>query len=204
MTIRTEHAGGLKEMPPLPVRRFSVAEYHRMIDSGILTDEDRVELLEGWIVPKMTRNPPHDTVIALLVNRVIGPRLPEGWHCRGQSAVTTADSEPEPDVAVVRGTERDFLKRHPGPKDMALVIEVAETSIRRDRTIKARLYARARIAHYWIVNLPQARVEVYSEPSGPADEPTYAQRRNYGRTRDVPLVLNGEAVAQIPVRELLP
>jgi Uma2 family endonuclease len=204
MAVRFQQAEDLMELPPLPVRRFTVEEYHQMIDSGILTDEDRVELLEGWIVPKMTRNPPHDTVIALLHNRVLGPRLPEGWYCRGQSAVTTEDSEPEPDLAVIRGTERDHLKRHPGPKDMGLVIEVADTSIRRDRTIKLRLYARAGIPHYWIVHLPKAQVEVYSEPSGPVDEPTYGGRRNYGKTRTVPLILDGEVVSHIPVREMLP
>src|SRR5262249_10486828 len=127
MAVPLQQAGDLTAMPPLPVRRFSVDEYHRMIDSGVLTDEDRVELLEGWIVPKMTRNPPHDTIIALLQNRVLGPQLPAGWFCRSQSAVTTEDSEPEPDLAVIRGDERDYLKRHPGPKDMTLVIEVSDT-----------------------------------------------------------------------------
>jgi Uma2 family endonuclease len=204
MAVRFEQAGGLKEMPPEPVRRFSVKEYHRMIDSGILTDEDRVELLEGWIVPKMPRNPPHDGMITLIHNRVLAPLLPQGWFCRGQSAVTTADSEPEPDLAVIRGDERNYLKRHPGPKDMALVIEVADTSIRRDRVIKARLYARAGIPIYWIINLPGGRVEVHTEPSGPSDSPAYKQRHNFGRTRTVPLVLNGALVAEIPVRELLP
>jgi Uma2 family endonuclease len=192
------------ELPPLPVRRFSVKEYHRMIDSGILTDEDRVELLEGWIVPKMARNPPHDAVIALLHNEVIGPRLPKGWFCRGQSAVTTQDSEPEPDLAIVRGRSLDYMKRHPGPRDMGLVIEVADTSIRRDRIIKARLYARAGIAVYWIVNLPSARLEVFTEPSGATDAPSYGQRKTYARTRTVPLVLDGVVVAEIPVRDLLP
>lgn len=204
MAIQSEQAGALKEMPPLPVRRFSVKEYHRMIDSGILTDEDQVELLEGWIVPKMARNPPHDAVIAQLQLEVIGPRLPKGWFCRVQSAITTPDSEPEPDLAILRGRPLDYLKRHPGPKDMALVIEVADTSIRRDRTIKARLYARASIPIYWIVNLSGARVELHSEPSGPADAPSYGQRRAYGRTRTIPLELDGTTVAEIPVRELLP
>ena len=101
--------------PPLPVRRFSVDEYHRMMELGILTDEDQVELLEGWIVPKMPRKPPHDAVIAIAHNQVVGPLLPAGFFCRGQSAITTRDSEPEPDLAIIRGSERDYLKRHPGP-----------------------------------------------------------------------------------------
>ena len=204
MTIRLEQADNLREMPPVPVRRFSVDEYHRMIRLGILTDEDHVELLEGWIAPKMPRTPRHDGTITLLYHRVLGPLLPQGWFCRGQSALTTPESEPEPDLAIIRGDEHTFLKRHPGPKDMALVIEVADTSIRRDRVIKARIYARAGIPHYWIINLSAARVEVFSEPSGPTDTPSYGQRRSYGRRRSVPLVLNGAVVAEIPVRELLP
>ena len=142
MAVRLEQAGGLKAMPPLPMRRFSVDEYHRMIRSGILTDEDRVELLEGWIVPKTPCSPAHDAITSLCHNQTIGPRLPRGWFCRTKSAITTRDSEPEPDVAIIRGRPLVFLKRHPGPKDTAPVIEVADTSIRRGRVIKAHLYAR--------------------------------------------------------------
>jgi Uma2 family endonuclease len=191
-------------MPPLPVRRFSVDEYHRMIETGILTDEDQVELLEGWIVPKMPRKPPHDALISIVHNRVIGPRLPAGWFCRGQSAITTVDSEPEPDVAIIRGSEYDYLERHPGPKDMALVIEVADTTLRRDRTIKVRLYARARVPIYWIINLPGSRVEVYTEPTGPGRTPRFRQRRYHGVAKTLPLILDGREIAQIPVRDLLP
>jgi Uma2 family endonuclease len=204
MGVRLRSEEALAGVSPEPVRRFTVAEYHEMIKAGILTDEDQVELLEGWIIPKMPRNPPHDAIIAVIHNRVLGPLLPAGWFCRGQSAVTTSDSEPEPDLAVIRGRERDYLRRHPGPKDMALVIEVADTSIRRDRTLKGRLYARAGVPVYWIVNLPGARLEVYSEPSGPTDSPAYVQRKSYGRTRTVPLLLDGTVIAEIPVPDLLP
>ena len=92
-------------VPPVPVRRFTVDEYHQMIRAGILGEDDNVELLEGWIVPKMPRNPAHDALIAWVHNRVLAPRLREGWYCRGQSAITTPDSEPEPDLAVIRGSD---------------------------------------------------------------------------------------------------
>src|SRR5690349_3673211 len=88
--------------PQPPQRRFTVAEYHRMIETGVLTEQDPVELLEGWVVFKMARNPRHDNTLARLqkvLNRLLGP----DWEIRGQLAVTTDDSEPEPDVAVVRG-----------------------------------------------------------------------------------------------------
>src|SRR5436305_4096318 len=87
------------QLPPAPVRRFTVDEYHRMIQTGILEEDDSVELLEGWIVLKMPRNPPHDVAIDL-AREAIETRLPAGWRVRVQSAITTSDSEPEPDLAV--------------------------------------------------------------------------------------------------------
>jgi hypothetical protein len=95
-----------------------VNEYHRLVQAGVLEEDEPVELLEGWIVEKIPRNPLHDAVVSLILNRVLAPRLPAGWFCRGQSAITTTDSEPEPDIAVVRGNERDYLARHPGPADI--------------------------------------------------------------------------------------
>src|SRR4051812_6405445 len=94
-------------VPPMPVRRFSVAEYHRLIDLGILTEDNPVELLQGWIVPKMTRKPPHDGTIDL-ANGALLTCVIVGWFVRIQQAIATADSEPEPDLAVVRGNRRTF------------------------------------------------------------------------------------------------
>lgn len=190
-------------MPPGPVRRFTVDEYHQMIQNGILTEDDPVELLEGWIIQKMPRNPPHDGTLAV-TNKRLGHRLPTGWHARVQMAVTLPGSEPEPDLAVVRGQEEDYFARHPGPVDVTLVVEVADSSLLRDRTEKERIYARAGIAVYWIVNLVDSRVEVYTDPTGPDLNPRYRQRQDYDRTSDVPLVIAGVPVAQVQVRELLP
>src|SRR5687767_9589086 len=86
----------------LPVRRFTVAEYHRLIEQGFFARDERCELLEGWIVPQVSKNPPHEAYVGRC-NRVLNRRLPPGWHVRVQSTVTTGDSEPEPDVAIVRG-----------------------------------------------------------------------------------------------------
>ncbi len=189
--------------PPLPVRRFTVAEYHQMIVAGILREDEPVELLEGWLVLKMTRNPPHDLAVGLLEDEIIRC-LPAGWFRRGQCAVTTADSEPEPDVAVARGQRRDYGTRHPGPGDLALAAEVADSSLEGDRTIKARIYARASIPTYWIVNLPDHQVEVYTNPTGPTAEPHYQQQQVYRPGDLVPLVLDGQEVARIAVTDLLP
>src|SRR5687767_8041636 len=106
--------------PPFPVYRFTVDQYQRMIKAGILTEDDRVELLEGWIVPKVSHNPPHDGTI-WLVQTAILPRLPTGWILRIQSAITTLDSEPEPDLAVVRGPGLRYFSTHPEPQDVGLL-----------------------------------------------------------------------------------
>src|SRR5690349_16054317 len=112
--------------PPARVRRFSVDEYHRMIDDGFFGADEQFELLEGWIVQKVSRNPPHDSVLNR-TRRRIERALPAGWMVRIQSAVTTPDSEPEPVVAVVRGDDADYEARHPTAADSALVVEVANT-----------------------------------------------------------------------------
>ncbi len=187
----------------LPVRRFTVGEYHRMISAGILTKDDRVELLEGWLVQKMSRNPPHDVVVGLLL-QLLFAKLPRGWHSRGQSAMTTDVSEPEPDVAVVRGVLRDYLAAHPRPRDVALVAEVADSSLQDDRNLKGALYGRVGVPFYWLINLQDGRLELYSDPSSPDPNPGYRQRQDLGPADAVPLVLDGREVCRIPVSDILP
>jgi L-ascorbate metabolism protein UlaG (beta-lactamase superfamily) len=187
-----------------PVRRFTVDEYHQMIQIGVLGEDDDVELLEGWIVPKMARTPTHDGVVSMVMMDALTPRLARGWFCRGQSAITTADSEPEPDVAVVRGAPRDYLAHHPGPADMALVIEVADSSLSRDRSHKAWIYATAAVPVYWIINLVDDQVEVYSDPTGPVAAAGYRSHQDYRAGDSVPFTVDGRELGPIPVRELLP
>src|SRR5262249_6277291 len=143
--------------PSLPVRLFSVDEYHRLIETGILTEDDPVELLEGLIVPKMPHNPPHDCSIGLKEESLRGP-LPTSWLIRIQSAITLSDSEPEPDLTLARGMARTYHDHHPGPQELAAIMEVADTSLARDRGEKLRLYARAGIVCYWIINLIDRQV----------------------------------------------
>lgn len=190
-------------LPPVPVRRFTVDEYHQMIQAGIIDEDDDVELLEGWIVPKMGRNPPHDTVVSIVTD-ILPPLLPKGWFRRVQSAITTTASEPEPDIAVVRGTHRDYLGRHPSPADMALVIEVADASLPRDRSLKGQIYAAANVPVYWIINLVDNLVEVYTNPTGPDAAPVYRARQDYRIGDLVPFVIDGRDLGPIPAQELLP
>jgi hypothetical protein len=121
--------------------RLSLEQYHAMAQAGILTENDPVELLEGWLVYKMTNNPPH-SVVTLLIQNALRPLLPEGWFLSSQEPITLANSEPEPDITIVRGTIPDYLTRHPGASDAALVVEVADSTLRVDRGFKKRIYAR--------------------------------------------------------------
>jgi Uma2 family endonuclease len=183
--------------------RLSVDQYHAMIHAGILTDDDPVELLEGWLVAKMPKNPPHRAVTRL-IRQVLERLVPAEWYVDSQEPITTDDSEPEPDVVVVRDETGHYLDRHPGPNDVGLVIEVADTTLQRGRGFKKRLYARAGIPVYWIVNLSDNQCEVYTEPSGPEPQPDYRQRQDYGASDVIPVVLAGVEVGRIAVRELLP
>jgi Uma2 family endonuclease len=183
--------------------RFSVARYQKMIEAGILTADDKVELLENYVVLKMPRNPPHDGTVDL-VKAALPGRLPPGWLLRIQQTVVLLDSQPEPDFSVVRGTPRSYLQRHPVAADVGLVIEVADSSLLRDQRDKTRIYARAGIVVYWIVNLVDRRIEVYSQPSGPTAVPAYGSFQVYQPDDDVPVVLDGAAAGAVPAGELLP
>lgn len=183
--------------------RLTVAEYHEMIRNDILTTEDRVELLDGYLVNKMPQNDPHHSTVDRL-DEDLRKGLPSGWRVRIQLPITLANSEPEPDGAVVRGDRRTFDHRKPGPGDFGIVIEVAESSLTLDRREKGRLYAEAGIPEYWVVNLIDNQVEVYSDPDPAANPPAYHTRTDFAAGQSVPLVLDGVTVASLPVADLLP
>jgi Uma2 family endonuclease len=174
-----------------------------MIQAGVFAHDERFELLEGWVVAKMSRNPPHDASMDL-AREELAKRLPPGWRIRVQSAITTAESEPDPDLAIVPGTARTYVTRHPAPADVALLVEIAESSLPEDRRDKGRIYARAGIAVYWIINLVDLQVEVYTDPTGPSNAPQYGKRTDYVVGQSVPLNIAGESLEPVPVKDLLP
>ncbi|MDY6785753.1 MAG: Uma2 family endonuclease [Cyanobacteriota bacterium] len=183
--------------------RLSVEQYHAMIEKGILSDDDAVELLEGWLICKMPKNPPHRATTRL-VRTALESILPAGWYVDSQEPITLSNSEPEPDVVVVRGDTRQYLDRHPNAEEIALVIEVSDTTLQRDRDLKKRLYARSGIPVYWIVNLIERQIEVYTQPSGELDPPDYTQRQNYAHSTLIPVAIENIKVGKLSVSSLFP
>ncbi len=186
---------------PLPdfVWKFSVDQYHEMIHAEILGEDDPIELLEGVLVTKMPKNPQH-SLVTHLIREALARLISLGWCVNTQEPITLADSEPEPDVAIIQGSPRQYADRHPGAEDTALVIEVADSTLSRDRGLKKRIYARAGIPLYWIVNLAERKIEVYSEPSGS----DYQQRQDFESDAEIPVLIEGNELGRITVSDLLP
>lgn len=137
---------------PTTVRRFTVREYHRMAEAGILTEDDRVELLRGEVVEMEPVSSRHAACVDRL-NRLLG-RVGDEAVVRVQSPIRLDErSEPEPDVALLRPDPAFYAEGHPGPGDVLLVVEVADTSRGYDREVKLPLYARAGVREAWVVDL---------------------------------------------------
>jgi Uma2 family endonuclease len=183
--------------------QLSVEQYHDMISRGILGPRDPVELLDGLLVRKMPEDSVHSGMIDIGYD-ILSRLAPPGWVVRSAHPITTAESEPEPDIVVARGSRRDFVPRHPLPEECAIVVEVANSSVARDRGFKRELYARAGVPVYWILVLPERIVEVYTDPSGPAAEPVYGTIGRYADGESVPVVIDGREVGTVAVADLLP
>jgi Uma2 family endonuclease len=147
------------------LRRWTRREYARLIDHGLLDEDDPIELLDGLLLVEEPQHSPHRTAV-LLVAKALERAFGDGWFVQTQSPIVLGQrSEPEPDVCVVRGAPRDYVAAH--PRRPALIVEVAQSGLRVARGRKAAAYARAHIADYWIVNLVDRGLEVYREPARP-------------------------------------
>jgi len=147
---------------PVRTRRWTRAEYDRLIDIGVFLPGEPLELLGGELIVSEPQGSAHYTAIGL-VEDALRSALGPGWLVRSQGPIELDDeSEPEPDIAVMRGDRRSYSHRHPSRP--ALVLEVAESSLAFDREHKGSLYARARLDDYWIVNLVDRVVEIYRRP----------------------------------------
>lgn len=188
---------------PTRLRQWTRAEYGRLIEAGMFSPGEPVELLGGELLVSEPQGSGHYTAVGL-VEDALRAALGPGWLVRSRGPIAlTEDSEPEPDVAVIRGTRRDF--RHEHPARPALVVEVAESSLALDREHKGSLYARAGMADYWILNLVDYVLEVYR---GPIEDPAARFGWRYAWTEVLssgstatPLVTPG---ARISVADLLP
>ncbi len=177
--------------------RLSVAQFVRMGETGILEEDPRIELIDGQMVRKPVENPPHADILyelALFIGRLHG----DAWTCRSQNQVNLDTTAPAPDIAILRGPRAVYRVRHAGPADIVFVAEVSASTIAFDRTAKLRMYARNGIPVYWIVNVSERRIEVYTRPVGEA----YQDRIDYTAGQTVPVVLDGQTVAEFPVSDI--
>ncbi len=157
---------------PIPGHhRWTLEKYERATELGLLGPDDRVELIEGEIVQKMPQKSPHSTAISLALES-LRLAFPVGFVVRPKLPLSVGElSQPEPDLAVVIGSVRDYADAQPTAAEAVLVVEVSDSTLLPDQTTKAGLYARAGIAEYWIVNLPERILEVHRQPAPREDEP---------------------------------
>jgi Uma2 family endonuclease len=188
---------------PADVYRLTVDQYDRMVEQGVLGEDDPVELLGGILVRKMPKKPGH--VIATDdLRKQLERILPAGWHLRKDDPVRIPDyDEPEPDLAVVRGHSRTYGKRHPEPGDIALLVEVAETTLAKDRGEKMSAYSRAGVPVYWIVNLTRRAgvVEVYTRPTRTRG---YRTCEYHKAGHEIAVTIEAREVGRIAVADFLP
>jgi hypothetical protein len=197
-----------EDLMPGELDRISLDVYRRIADLGLIDPSDRVELLDGLLVMKPARGSRHVTVTHLIA-KLLQERLPAGWYPRKEDPIELpggtgrADSSPEPDVAVVRGTFQDYNDRHPTPGDIGLVIEVADSpeKLAHDGNGLARA-AWSGLPVVWIVNLANETVEVYAGPSGSGPNPRYATSV-VKRVGDELSVVLGDSTVTIPAASII-
>jgi Uma2 family endonuclease len=189
---------GVVMIAKLPPFRFTVDQYDRMVELRILTEDDRVELIRGEIVAKMPNWPRHAGITKRLI-RLLIPLLQGRAILAVQDPIRLLDSEPEPDVAILRPGPDDYASRHPTPPDVFVLIEVADSSLDRDRDWKGPLYAENGVSEYWIIDVDSATVLVHRDPQPDGTWAAVTTRRR-GDTLDV-AALPGVSVA---VADVLP
>lgn len=188
----------LFQASPLRLRLFTVDEYDRMIAAGILSEDERLELLEGVILTMSPKGDPHSTATDRAAKCFI-KRLDERALVKNQNPIRlNAHSEPEPDLVLAVPQEKEYSDRKPNPEDILLILEVSDTTLRTDRQKKGQLYAAAGIIQYLILNLKSRELEDYREPGADG----YRSKQTYGAEQSFSLVAFPDVT--IGVGELLP
>jgi Uma2 family endonuclease len=186
-------------LAPLTPRRITVDEYDRIIASGSLNEPKKIELIDGYMVTKMSKSAEHGYSVKEVL-KALERMLPAGWTWRKEEPVRIPPyDEPEPDGAIVRGSDADYRHRIPEATEVGLLVEVSAKNVTADRQ-QANLYGRSGIPVYWIVNLADRQVEVYTDPSSSG----YTTRKDFTSGQHVPVVIDRLQVGQIPVDDILP
>jgi Uma2 family endonuclease len=172
-TLVTIHANDLSAKAAIDgfpttmqLKSWTVQEYYRMSELGILDPTERTELIAGQIVLMVAKGTPHVLTLRLLVSEL------EALLSNRPAFLSTQDpihlnnsSEPEPDLAIVKGNALDYMEQHPQPQDIYLVVEVADSTLKQDCEVKDKIYAQAGIADYWVVDIPHRQVHVFRDPT---------------------------------------
>ncbi len=146
------------------LKRFTIEEYHRLTELGFFQEDDRIELIRGQLIYMAAKGTPH-SVCSTRLNRQLTKLLGDQATLRGQEPITLSNNgEPEPDFAIVRNQADDYLSAHPSPEEVLLIIEISDSSLTYDQGTKLKLYAEEDIQDYWIFNLIDCVLEMYSEP----------------------------------------
>jgi Uma2 family endonuclease len=152
-------------LDPNSLKRWTVQNYHHMSELGILDSNERTELINGQILLMAAKGTPHVTSLHLLAN-ALRDQLGNTALVRTQDPIQLDDfSEPEPDLAIVRGTVLDYADRHPRPDQVDLIVEVADSTLKQDCEIKDKLYAQAGIADYWVLDLKNRQLHIFRNPT---------------------------------------
>lgn len=178
-----------------PKRRFSVEEYHRLALSGILKEEDKVELVQGEIVEMSPIGPKHASTVTRIV-RLLTEIFRDQYLISPQNPIQLGlDSEPEPDIVILKEKADFYATRHPKAEEVVFIIEVADSTLQYDKEVKLALYAQSGIAEYWIVDLQAHQLMIHSFPDGN----TYQQLKCFQSGEDVFSTLLPNTIALVDV-----
>lgn len=183
--------------------RFTAMQLWRMIDAGVIPDHSQVELIRGRIY-RMTKHAPHNYAVGQL-DDLLRAILPSGFHSREEKTLVHNNSSlPEPDLAIVRGRRADYTRTNPKTSDAVLIVEVCASTRTADYRDKVRLYAQARVAVYWVVDVDGRKLDVFTLPEGSGSEARYAKHDIHPEGSSVSVMIDGREVGRIDAKDVLP
>lgn len=186
------------------VKRFTIEQYHRLIDQETLSTEERTELIEGEIIQMVAKGNLHAVCCRNLI-RELSKLVWDKATLQCQDPIMLSNySEPEPDLAIARNRDDNYLSNHPTPADILLVIEIADSSLEYDRQVKLGLYAKSGISDYWIFNLIENQLEVYCHPYQKSQSHSFDYRRKQIFLPNETVALPGLADAILDLAKVFP